>query len=151
MAKEESGDLIVSSLAFENDGDIPSKYTCDGKEINPPLRIDNIPGGAKTLALIVEDLDAPKGVFDHWLIWNIGPTSEIAEDSVPGVEGTNGFDNIGYGGPCPPSGRHRYSFRVFALDTSLNLDAGSDKKTLKQTMHPHVIAEGVLMGRYGKK
>ena len=120
MAKEENNDLVISSPAFENDGDIPSKYTCDGEEINPPLKIANIPGEAKTLALIVEDPDASKGVFDHWLVWNIEPTGNIAEDSVPGTVGINSFGNTGYGGPCPPSGSHRYYFRLFALDSNLN-------------------------------
>jgi Raf kinase inhibitor-like YbhB/YbcL family protein len=151
MAKEGNNALAVSSPAFENDGDIPNKYTCDGDEINPPLRIDNIPEEAKSLALIVEDPDAPKGVFDHWLVWNIEPTGDIAEDSVPGTVGANSFGDTAYGGPCPPSGTHRYYFRVFALDTHLNLDAGADKKALEQTMHPQIIAEGVLMGRYKKK
>jgi Raf kinase inhibitor-like YbhB/YbcL family protein len=151
MAKEENNDLVISSPAFENDGDIPPKYTCDGEEINPPLKIANIPGEAKTLALIVEDPDASKGVFDHWLVWNIEPAGNIAEGSVPGTVGVNSFGNTGYGGPCPPSGSHRYYFRLFALDSNLNLNAGADKRALEQTMHPHIIAKGVLMGRYKKR
>ena len=129
MAKRETGSLIISSPAFENEGIIPSKYTCDGEDINPPLEVDNIPEGTKTLAIIVEDPDAPKGTFDHWIIWNIPPERLIEEDRVPGMRGKNSAGKTGYYGPCPPSGYHRYYFKVFALDNSLDLEPGIDKKT----------------------
>jgi Raf kinase inhibitor-like YbhB/YbcL family protein len=143
--------LTVTSTAFKNDEQIPIKYTCDGEEINPPLHIDGIPEEAKSLVLIVDDPDAPRGVFDHWLVWNIETRTTIAEGSIPGVVGINGFGKTAYGGPCPPSGVHRYLFKVFALDSNLNLPAGADKKTLEQAMHSHVIADGELIGRYSKK
>jgi hypothetical protein len=142
--------LEITSKAFQNDGNIPSKYTCEGSNINPPLTIGNIPGNAKCIALILEDPDAPNGTFTHWIAWNIKPDASIAEESSPGMLGKNDFGETGYGGPCPPSGSHRYFFRVYALDSELNLDAGSDRKTMEQAMHPHVIAQGYIMGRYSK-
>ena len=148
MADIETGQLAISSSAFKNEGKIPSKYTCDGDEINPPLKIEGLPDGTQTMAIIVEDPDAPKGTFDHWLVWNINPTSTIKEDSIPGISGRNGAGKTGYHGPCPPSGSHRYYFNVFALDTELDLPVGADKKTLQQAMEPHIIAKGTLMGRY---
>jgi Raf kinase inhibitor-like YbhB/YbcL family protein len=143
--------LIISSPAFENEGDIPSKYTCDGEEINPPLNVDNIPEGTQTLAIIAEDPDAPKGTFDHWLVWNIPPESIIEENRIPGISGKNGAGKTGYHGPCPPSGSHRYYFYVFALDSSLDLPGGADKKTLKGAIEPHLLAKGTLMGREKNK
>ena len=151
MTNNKPGDLIISSSAFKNEGVIPSKYTCDGEEINPPLNVENIPEGTQTLAIIVEDPDAPKGVFDHWLVWNIPPESIIEENRVPGISGKNGAGKTGYYGPCPPSGYHRYYFHVFALDNSLDLDGTSDKKALLAAMKPHVLAKGTLMGKYKKK
>ena len=143
--------LSVSSPAFKNEEPIPSKYTCDGENTSPPLQIDGIPQETKSLALIMDDPDAPKGTFDHWLVWNIEPVTVIAEGSVPGMEGTNGFGKAAYGGPCPPSGTHRYFFKVYALGSNLDLPAGANKKTLEQAMQPHVLAEGTLMGKYSKK
>jgi Raf kinase inhibitor-like YbhB/YbcL family protein len=143
--------LTVTSTAFKNDESIPAKYTCDGEEVSPPLHIEGIPAEAKSLALIVEDPDATKAVFDHWLVWNIEAGPTIAEGSIPGIVGTNGFGKTAYGGPCPPSGVHRYFFKVYALDSNLNLEAGADKRTLEQALHPHILAEGTLIGRYGKR
>ena len=148
MAANNTQALIISSSAFENEGKIPSKYTCDGEGINPPLQIDQIPEGTKTLALIVEDPDAPGRTFDHWLVWNIPLTNSIKENSNPGINGTNSGGKTGYYSPCPPSGYHRYYFRVFALDRSLDLKAGENKTTLKTAMEPHILAKGSLMGRY---
>ena len=142
--------LTISSPAFQNEGEIPSRYTCDGENINPPLYIENIPPSANSLVIIVEDPDAPKGNFTHWLVWNIEPAKTIGEDSVPGTVGLNNFGNNSYGGPCPPSGAHRYYFRVYALDTRLTIPPNSDKKALEQAIKTHVIAEGVLMGRYAR-
>ncbi len=142
--------LTISSPAFQNEGEIPSRYTCDGENINPPLHIENIPPSANSLVIIVEDPDAPKGNFTHWLVWNIEPAKTIGEDSVPGTVGLNNFGNNSYGGPCPPSGAHRYYFRVYALDTRLTIPPNSDKKALEQAIKTHVIAEGVLMGRYAR-
>ena len=148
MAKEK---LTVSSPAFPPEGEIPAQYTCDGKNINPPLQIGNLPTGTRCLALIVEDPDAPRGTFVHWLVWNIVPANTLAENSRPGTEGTNDFGDKGYGGPCPPSGAHRYYFRVYALGSRLDLPSGAHKKALEEAMDPHVIAEGALMGRYARK
>ena len=99
--------LIVTSTAFEKNGAIPSKYTCDGDDVNPPLDIGGLPGGTKSLVLIVDDPDAPRGTWDHWVVWNIAPTERIEENSVPGVEGLNDFRRRFYGGPCSLSGTHR--------------------------------------------
>lgn len=151
MATATETGLVVRSLAFAHNGHIPSKYTCEGEDINPPLEFSGIPEKTKSLALIVEDPDAPRGIFDHWIVWNIEPNEAIAEKSNVGVSGRNSFGKIGYGGPCPPSGVHRYYFKVFALDTKLNLPAGSDKKTLEQLMNDHVIGSAELMGYYQKK
>ena len=150
MTARKQGSLIISSSAFEDEGDIPSKYTCEGEEINPPLTVENIPDGTQTLAIIVEDPDAPKGTFDHWLVWNIPPESIIEENRIPGISGKNGAGKTGYHGPCPPSGSHGYYFHVFALDSSLDLEGGTDKKTLQAAMEPHILAKGSLMGKYKK-
>lgn len=150
MANRQPDNLLVSSPAFREEGDIPFKYSCEGDEVNPPLNIANIPHGTQTLAIIVEDPDAPKGTFDHWVVYNIPPTSRIEADSVPGTSGINGAGMTGYHGPCPPTGSHRYYFTVYALDSELDLKAGSDKKTLLQAMQKHILAKGSLMGRYQK-
>jgi Raf kinase inhibitor-like YbhB/YbcL family protein len=148
MANNET--LEITSSAFDNGSDIPSKYTCDGEEINPPLSVSNIPEGTKTLAIIVEDPDAPKGTFDHWVTWNLPPESIIEEKRTSGVSGRNGAGKTGYYGPCPPSGSHRYYFNIFALDTSLDIEEGSDKKALQDAMRDHILSSGTLMGRYKK-
>ena len=145
---KEISNLIITSPAFTNEGEIPAKYTCDGEDINHPLHIAEIPGEAVTLALIVEDPDAPKGTYDHWLVWNIKPRSTIEENSIPGISGNNSAGKTGYHGPCPPKGSHRYYFLVFALNSSLDMPAHADKKALHQAMQPHIIATGTLMGRY---
>ena len=150
MENSETGTLIISSPAFENEGVIPAKYTCDGEEINPPLQVKSIPEGTKTLAIIVEDPDAPKGTFDHWLAWNIPPENAVEEGRPAGISGTNSAGKTGYHGPCPPSGYHRYYFYLFALDSSLNLKAGANKNELKEAMKGHILAGGSLMGRYQK-
>lgn len=144
-------ELKITSHAFKNEGDLPSKYSCDGEGINPPLHIENIPEEAKSLALIVEDPDAPKGVFDHWIVWNIGLVADIKEGSNPGVSGDNSAGKSGFHPACPPSGSHRYFFHVFALDSSLDLPAGSGKKDLQTAMDSHIVAKGSIMGRYERK
>ena len=143
--------LKITSTAFEEGNDIPSKYTCDGEDINPPLSVDDIPAGTKTLAIIVEDPDAPRGTFDHWAAWNIPPERLIEEGRTSGVSGKNGADKMGYYGPCPPSGSHRYFFHVFALDTTLDIKEGSGKEALQDAMKNHILSSGTLMGRYKKK
>jgi Raf kinase inhibitor-like YbhB/YbcL family protein len=145
--------MKITSSAFQQGGNIPSKFSCDGANTNPPLQISDVPSGAKSLVLIVDDPDAPSGLFTHWAIWNISShTSTIAEGSTPkGVQGTNDFGKSGYGGPCPPSGAHRYYFKIFALDRELDLPSGAKRSQLDAAMKGHVIAQGELMGRYSRK
>jgi Raf kinase inhibitor-like YbhB/YbcL family protein len=149
--KPKSNSLEIHSQVFSHNGNIPSDYTCEGRDVNPPLEVSNMPEGTKTLALIVEDPDAQHPGFAHWLAWNISPNEAIAEGSNPGINGINGFGKTGYGGPCPPAGSHRYFFKVYALDTELDLLAGSDKKALINAMKDHILAEGELMGHYKKR
>ena len=141
--------LSVMSPAFENNKLIPAKYTCDGDDVNPPLAIDGVPEGTKTLAVIVDDPDAPMGTWDHWIVWNIPATaSKIAENTVPGTEGMNDFRRRAYGGPCPPSGTHRYFFKVYALDVKLDLSPTSRKRDVEKAMQGHVLAKAELVGLY---
>jgi len=142
--------IKVFSSAFEANRTIPRKYTCDGKNLNPPLELEGIPEEAESLVLIIDDPDAPMKVFTHWIVWNIEPVAKIEEDSIPGVEGMNDFRKIGYGGPCPSSGTHRYFFRVYALDRKLELKAGAGRKELESEMIGHIIAEGELIGKYSR-
>lgn len=145
--------MTIGSSAFHQGGDIPAKFTCDGGGTNPPLQITGIPSEAKSLVLIADDPDAPSGMFTHWLVWNIPPqTNSVAEGSPPkGVHGKNDFGKSGYGAPCPPTGAHRYYFRVFALDRELSLPSGAKRSQLEAAMKGHVIAQGELMGRYARK
>jgi Raf kinase inhibitor-like YbhB/YbcL family protein len=141
----------ISSPAFENSDTIPSRYTCDSIDVNPPLRIENVPSAAKSLALIVDDPDAPAGTWVHWVVWNIDPgVSEIRENSVPkgGMEGINDFRKHAYGGPCPPSGTHRYFFKLYALDRTLDIAGHSEKAHVEKAMSGHVIARTQIMGKY---
>ena len=142
--------MHITSSAFEHNERIPAKYTCNGQNINPPLRIEDIPPGTQSMAIIVDDPDAPGGVFLHWLIWDIAPTTEIAENSAPGTEGKNDFGKVEYGGPCPPSGTHRYFFRVHALSIPVNLSEGSGRADLEQAMKDHILAEEELFGLYAQ-
>jgi Raf kinase inhibitor-like YbhB/YbcL family protein len=147
------GKMKITSSAFESGGNIPSKFTCDGADANPALRVEGAPAEAKSLVLIVDDPDAPSGLFSHWLVWNMDPkTTEIAEGTAPstGTQGKSDFGKTGYGGPCPPSGTHRYYFKIFALDNQLNLSAGSKRGQLDSAMKGHIIAQGELMGRYSR-
>lgn len=143
--------LLIKSSAFESGKQIPNKYTCDGQDVNPPLSVEGTPKETKTLALILDDSDAPSGTFDHWIVWNIPAlTSRINEDSVPGKEGLNSARQQGYMGPCPPSGTHRYFFKLYALDVELNLGANSTKKDVEKAMKGHILAKGELMGLYSR-
>src|SRR4029077_1157672 len=145
--------LKITSSAFHEGGNIPSKFTCDESDTSPPLQITGIPSNAKTLVLIADDPDAPGGLFTHWLVWNIpAQTNSIAEGSAPkGVHGTNDFGKSGYRGPCPPPGTHRYSFKIFALDRELDLRSGAKRSQVDAAMKGHVIAQGELVGRYARK
>jgi len=142
--------LKISSPEFEHEGHIPAKYTCEGRNINPPIAIKGLPKQAISLVVILEDPDAPGGIFDHWVLWNIPPTELIGEDSVPGIAAKNSTGEYRYTGPCPPSGTHRYYFKVYALDTLLELDDDADKKVVEEALHDNVLAYGELMGLYSK-
>jgi len=144
-------ELTITSPAFKSNKSIPPKYTCDGDDVNPPLNIEGTPKETKSLALIVDDPDASKGTWDHWIVWNIPPTNKIQENSVPGTEGLNDFRKHSYGGPCPPSGTHRYFFKVYALDTKLDLDPNSRKKDIEKAMKDHILAKGELVGLYSRR
>jgi hypothetical protein len=145
--------MKITSSAFQEGANIPSKFSCDGADTSPPLQISDVPSEAKSLVLIVDDPDAPSGLFTHWAVWNISAqTSSIAEGSTPkGVQGTNDFGKSGYGGPCPPSGTHRYYFKIFALASELDLPFGAKRGQLDAAMKGHVIAQVELMGRYSRK
>lgn len=148
------GKIKITSSAFQEGGAIPDKFGKSGQNVSPELRIEGVPAEAKSLALIVDDPDAPVGLFTHWLVWNIDPkTSEIGEGSAPSgaAQGKNDFGEMGYGGPQPPSGTHRYYFKVFALNTSLDLKPGAKRHDVDSAMKGHVIGQGQLMGRYSKK
>lgn len=147
------GGLKLTSPAFKDKGKIPAKYTCQGEDINPPLVIDGIPKGTKSLVLIVDDPDAPAGVWDHWIVWNIDPkTTKIEENSIPegASQGLNDFKVHEYKGPCPPSGTHRYLFKLFALDTTLNMHSDSIKQDIENAMNGQVLAQTELVGLYKK-
>ncbi len=145
--------MQVKSKEFNHGQKIPSKFTCLGQNINPSLEIENIPKKAKTLVLIIDDPDAPKKTFVHWVVFNIlvkGDHLSIGEDSIPGIEGSNDFQDIHYGGPCPPSGVHRYFFKIYALDTVLKLSENSSKAEVEKAMEGHILEQAVLMGLFEK-
>ena len=146
--------MKLESPNFNHQGFIPSKYTCDGKNVNPELRISEVPEGTASLVLIVNDPDAPGKTFTHWTVWNINPKIKmIAENSVPSgsKEGLTDFGRPGYGGPCPPSGIHHYHFHLFALDTKLDLPSSASEETLREVMAGHILATAELIGLYQRK
>lgn len=146
--------MQIKSREFGDNERIHEKYTCDGENINPPLEITDVPKKSESLVLIVDDPDAPRGTFVHWVLWNIPPyTKEIKEDSVPdkAVQGKNDFGKNSYGGPCPPSGTHRYRFRLYALDKTLELDPDTTEiEELERAMAGHIIAQSTLVGLYSR-
>jgi Raf kinase inhibitor-like YbhB/YbcL family protein len=149
ITMQPTGNFLLSSPIFAEDGTIPKKYTCKGDNISPPLEIRDVPEDAVSLALILHDPDAPNGDFLHWTIWNIPPdTKSIDEGSVPSgaAQGKTGFGKTGYGGPCPPSGTHHYEFDLYALDKNLNTSAGATRQMLEQAMSGHIIAQTKLVG-----
>lgn len=146
-----SGNMKLLSSVFENNQSIPPKYTCDGENVNPPLEIKEMPEGAETLVLIVDDPDAPGGTFVHWIVWNIPPSiSLIKENSAPegAIQGINDFGKNSYSGPCPPSGTHHYHFKLYALDQSLVLDSAARKEDLEKAMETHILEQAELIGLY---
>jgi len=143
--------MEISCPLFDIGEKIPEKYTCDGKDVNPPLEIKDIPQNTKSLALIVDDPDAPSGTFTHWVVYNIPPKGRIEEDSKPGVQGVNDFHKNIYQGPCPPSGDHRYYFKLYALDDMLDIKGGEQREKVISEMQEHILESCNTMGQYSKK
>ncbi len=152
-------EMKITSSAFAEGGMIPSKYTCDGQDISPPLGWDAVPDGTKSIALISDDPDAPVGTWVHWVLFNLPADTRKLEENIPADktlpngarQGTTDFGRVGYGGPCPPSGTHRYFFKIYALDTKLDLAAGAKKGELLKAMEGHVLGQGQLIGKYKRK
>lgn len=142
--------MKLTSPEFEKDKFVPTKFTCQGDDVNPALTIEDVPQGAKSLALIVDDPDAPMGIWVHWVVYDIPVISRIGENSIPGKQGINDFRRKDYGGPCPPSGTHRYFFKIYALDKVLNLKEGCSKKDLEKAMEGHILDKAELIGLYKK-
>lgn len=143
--------MTITSTEFDNEGIMPVTFTCNGENKNPPLSIRNVPETTKSLALIVEDPDAPLGPFVHWIMWNISPeTKDILKGGIPqdGQQGTNSFNHTAYDGPCPPS-RHRYFFTLYALDQDIGLDGKAKKSDLEKAMSGHIIEKAQTIGLYG--
>ncbi len=139
--------MVLASSAFAEGATIPTRYTCDGMGVSPPLTIANVPAEAASLALIVDDPDAPGGTWDHWVEFNIAVTTGISEDAGEiGTPGSNSWGDTGYGGPCPPSGTHRYFFKLYALDIELGLAPGATKQQVEWAMQGHVLAQTELIG-----
>ena len=148
--------IKITSSAFSEGSMIPRQYTCDGEDISPPLAWTGVPEGTKSLAIICDDPDAPMGTWVHWVLFNIPAGIKELPAKVPpektiengASHGRNDFRKFGYGGPCPPGGTHRYYFKLYALDTEINLEPGITKAQLLKAMEGHILAEGQLMGRY---
>lgn len=154
VLRNKTGSMKVTSPAFKNNSKIPSKYTCDGENINPPLSFSNVPENAKSLALIVDDPDAPMGTWVHWVVFNIDPKiDEVSENNQPkgGIEGITSFGKTGYGGPCPPSGSHRYFFKLYAVSKVLSLASNADKPALEEAMKDNVLDKAEIIGLYSRK
>jgi Raf kinase inhibitor-like YbhB/YbcL family protein len=150
--------MTIRSSAFDDNEHIPVRYSCDGDNVNPPLEFSGVPAGTQSLALIVEDPDVPKnlkpdGMFDHWIVCNMLPgTSGIEENSMPpGIQGSNSAGKIAYTGPCPPDREHRYFFKLYALDTMLDLKPGVGKAGVEKAMQGHILSQSELIGRYNRK
>jgi|ERR1041385_1889754 Raf kinase inhibitor-like YbhB/YbcL family protein len=154
------GKMEVTSTAFTEGGPIPGKHTCDGKNVSVPLKWTGVPPEAKSLVLIADDPDAPVGTWVHWVLYDLPPTTSELPEDVPktqfiplgGKQGINDFKHLGYGGPCPPAGKaHRYFFKLYALDTALDLKPGATRKDVELAMGKHILAQGQLMGTYKRK
>ncbi|HET9409596.1 MAG TPA: YbhB/YbcL family Raf kinase inhibitor-like protein [Candidatus Sulfotelmatobacter sp.] len=152
--------LTLTSSSFQNGEDIPKQFTCDGEDISPQLSWNGAPSGTKSFALLADDPDAPVGNWNHWTLWNLPADahslpesmSKTAQLSNGAEQGTNDFKKVGYNGPCPPPGKpHRYYFKMFALDTTLNLENGAGKQELENAMKGHIVAQAEWMGRYHRK
>jgi Raf kinase inhibitor-like YbhB/YbcL family protein len=154
--QEKSSGIQLTSGAFKEGQPIPQQYTCDGVNISPPLEWSGVPKTAKTIAIIADDPDAPAGTWVHWVVYNLPAENIGLVENLPATEnlkaggfhGKNDFEKVGYGGPCPPSGTHRYFFKIYALDGELPLKAGATKTDLEKAMAGHIVAQGQLMGTY---
>jgi len=150
--------LAVASPSFADGGLIPVRHTCDGRDVSPELRISGVPAGAASLAILCDDPDAPGGDWVHWLVFNLPPDTRNVAEGVGlgdlhaggGVPGANSWGKLTYGGPCPPSGSHRYFFKIYALSVKLDLPSGASKARFLEAIHGRVLAEGHLMGRYAR-
>lgn len=157
--EEVNMDISLTSPAFQEGQTIPAEYTCDGENISPALAWGGPPAGTRSFVLIADDPDAPLGTWVHWLVYNIPADARSLPEAVPAAEklsggalhGSSSFRRLGYGGPCPPSGTHRYYFKLYALDILLDAEAGLDHKTLLALMDGHILAQGQLMGRYSRQ
>lgn len=155
-ATPNKNELKLTSVAFQQGQPIPRQYTCDGINVSPPLEWSGTPKSAKTIAIIADDPDAPAGTWVHWVLYNLPADNIGVVENVPSTEtlkagasqGKNDFGKIGYGGPCPPSGTHRYFFKVYALDSEVPLTAGATKADLEKAMAGHIVLQGQLMGTY---
>jgi Raf kinase inhibitor-like YbhB/YbcL family protein len=144
-------DFTLTTSAFDDGQEIPSRHSCEGDDLSPPLSWSGVPQGTRSLALIVDDPDAPGGTFTHWLAWRLEPASGgIGEGEVAAVEGRNDFGTVEYRGPCPPPGHgpHRYFFRLHAVDADIELEPGADKQVLERALEGHVLGSAELIGRY---
>ncbi len=158
LAEQEDQALTfqLTSPAFAPGGPIPRKYTCDGEDISPPLQWRDPPQGTQSFALIADDPDAPRGTWIHWVLYNVPANARSLSEAVPpdaelpdgSRHGQNSWKRLGYGGPCPPGGTHRYFFKLYALDTMLDLPAGATKKQLLKAMEGHILAQAEVMGTY---
>lgn len=150
--------MKIESPVFRDGGSIPAEYTCDGRDISPPLSWSGVPGGIRSLALICDDPDAPMGTWVHWVLYNLPSETLSLPEGVPpdavldsgALQGKNDFGRIGYGGPCPPSGKHRYFFKLYALDSLLSLKQGAEKKELLKAMEGHIRGECRIVGHYAR-
>jgi len=153
IAEEAKGGAVmkITSPEFGQNQLIPQRFTCEGEDVNPALVLEDIPKEAKSLALIMDDPDAPMGTWVHWVVFDIPIINSIAENSIPGKQGMNNAGHKNYHGPCPPSGTHRYFFKIYALDASLNLKEGISKGALEKAMQGHILAKAELIGLYKRK
>ncbi|HEX6334356.1 MAG TPA: YbhB/YbcL family Raf kinase inhibitor-like protein [Flavisolibacter sp.] len=143
--------LQVSSPSFDDGGNIPATFTCEGRNASPPILIRSLPAGTMSIAIIMDDPDAPAGTWTHWVNWNIPATHQLREGESKGVIGKNSYGRNRYDGPCPPSGVQRYHFRIFALDCILDITGASGAAELEKSIADHILAVGILHGKYRKQ
>jgi len=157
--KDNKMEIKLTSAAFKEGQPIPRQYTCDGLNVSPPLEWTGVPKTAKTVAIVADDPDAPAGTWVHWVVYDLAAENISLVENLPptenlkagGFQGTNDSRKIGYGGPCPPSGTHRYFFKIYAVDSELPLKAGATKAEVEKAMEGHIVAQGQLMGTYSRQ